>query len=364
MAVDPAHTYLPFYNHGPSDRRTERSTTTVTLTQGGQTETADLHRHRELRVRLQGGDPRRHHRPDHLGCRDRRRRWPCRQGSKITAVPSGSGATGERRHRPEAPAEQSVRRGPALGRTSGPVDAAAEGSGPRVPGRRPPTSHRTTTKWRAPEPTRASTLSGSTPPVTHTGQGDRADGEGHVSGAGARAPRLGGGRHHRPGGQVVDRGRSDRRIVPRVARWRGRARRARGSTARRSRHRPAGPAPATAVHVVLADVDAVGAHRRGQVGPVVEDEGHPGSAHTRRTQARPGHQCGVVEVLLAELHDVHARPRCSDPRTRRGRVDRGCRGRGRPGVERSPAGGARLAGSAGSPRSGRPWPAPRPSSAA
>ena len=37
VAVDPAHTYLPYYNKGPSTRN--GSVTTVTLSQGGQTET-------------------------------------------------------------------------------------------------------------------------------------------------------------------------------------------------------------------------------------------------------------------------------------------------------------------------------------
>ena len=36
VAVDPAHTYLPYYDKGPSTR--SGSVTTVTLTQGGQTE--------------------------------------------------------------------------------------------------------------------------------------------------------------------------------------------------------------------------------------------------------------------------------------------------------------------------------------
>ena len=36
VAVDPAHTYLPYYNKGPSTRN--GSVTTVTLSQGGQTE--------------------------------------------------------------------------------------------------------------------------------------------------------------------------------------------------------------------------------------------------------------------------------------------------------------------------------------
>ncbi|HEY5108206.1 MAG TPA: hypothetical protein VII96_01205 [Acidimicrobiales bacterium] len=37
VAVDPAHTYLPYYNKGPSTRN--GAVTTVTLSQGGQTET-------------------------------------------------------------------------------------------------------------------------------------------------------------------------------------------------------------------------------------------------------------------------------------------------------------------------------------
>ena len=59
-------------------------------------------------------------------------------------------------------------------------------------------------------------------------------------------------------------------------------------------------------HVVLADVHAVGAHLRGDVGAVVEDEQRAVRfAHIGR------HACGfgeeaVVQALLAQLHDVDA----------------------------------------------------------
>ena len=59
-------------------------------------------------------------------------------------------------------------------------------------------------------------------------------------------------------------------------------------------------------HVLLADVHAVGAHRRGDVGAVVEDE-----QRAVRVAGVGGHACGfgeelVLQVLLAQLHHVDA----------------------------------------------------------
>ena len=58
--------------------------------------------------------------------------------------------------------------------------------------------------------------------------------------------------------------------------------------------------------VVLADMDTVGTHLGGQVGAVVEDEGHPEVGADPLEQACPGHDPGIGQLLVAQLHDVDA----------------------------------------------------------
>ena len=58
--------------------------------------------------------------------------------------------------------------------------------------------------------------------------------------------------------------------------------------------------------VVLAHVDAVGADLEGEIGPVVEDEGHAEVAAHRRRHPGPGEQGPGVEVLVPELDQVDA----------------------------------------------------------
>ena len=58
--------------------------------------------------------------------------------------------------------------------------------------------------------------------------------------------------------------------------------------------------------VALADVDAVGACSRGQVGPIVHDERDVVGVTDVSHQPGPRHDRLVVEVLVAELHDVDA----------------------------------------------------------
>jgi hypothetical protein len=51
-------------------------------------------------------------------------------------------------------------------------------------------------------------------------------------------------------------------------------------------------------------MDAVGAHGRSQVRPVIEHEGHPFGGADPLDQVRSRDEFGVVEELLPKLHDV------------------------------------------------------------
>lgn len=59
-------------------------------------------------------------------------------------------------------------------------------------------------------------------------------------------------------------------------------------------------------HVILADVHAVGAHPRGDVGPVVDDE--QGAVRVADVGGDAGgfEQELVLQPLLAQLHDIDA----------------------------------------------------------
>ena len=108
--------------------------------------------------------------------------------------------------------------------------------------------------------------------------------------------------------------------------------------------------------VVLADMDAVGTDRSGQVGPVVEDEGDPEAGTDPLEQGGPRHDPGVGQVLLAQLHDVDTPlDAATDEPIEIGPVG---------GAEVEPAGvesPARRPSRAGLTQAGRPWPVPRPS---
>ena len=62
--------------------------------------------------------------------------------------------------------------------------------------------------------------------------------------------------------------------------------------------------------VVLAHVDAVGAGRECQVGPVVDDQQRPGVVARRARHGGRGQQRVVAGVLVAQLHDVDAAAQC------------------------------------------------------
>ncbi len=58
--------------------------------------------------------------------------------------------------------------------------------------------------------------------------------------------------------------------------------------------------------VVLPHVDTVGLHLEGQVGSIVEDEGHAVVVTDGADEAGPLHERLGVEVFLTKLDDVHA----------------------------------------------------------
>ncbi len=82
-------------------------------------------------------------------------------------------------------------------------------------------------------------------------------------------------------------------------------------------------AGACGVDVLLPDVDAVRACREGEVGPVVEDERHLVGVADVAHHDGPRHHRIVVQVLLAELHDVDTpEDACVDERLEVGAVGR------------------------------------------
>ena len=80
--------------------------------------------------------------------------------------------------------------------------------------------------------------------------------------------------------------------------------------------------------VVLSHVDPVGPDLERQVGPVVEHEGHAVLAADRGRDAGPSQQRPRVEVLVAELDDVHPARDAARRGSRPGRAGPACRGRG------------------------------------
>ena len=62
--------------------------------------------------------------------------------------------------------------------------------------------------------------------------------------------------------------------------------------------------------VVLADVDPVGPHLEGQIGSVVQDEGHAVVGADSGGEPGPLDQGAGVEFLVPQLDDVHPAARC------------------------------------------------------
>ncbi len=154
---------------------------------------------------------------------------------------------------------------------------------------------RTTTTREAPAAATAPTVRPSMPPIANHGTGDRARRVAHGLQPDGGPAELGRRRVHGADGDVVDverrggvglcdavRGQADQAVGPD-----DRARRGHGL-------------------VVLADVDAVGAGRHREVGPVVEHEQRARVVAQRAGLGRDAQQLVVAGELVAQLEDVDA----------------------------------------------------------
>ena len=347
--------YLPLLRQGAIHDRTG-SVTTVTLTQGGQTETLRLHGHRATTCPTSSAAT----------------AGPATIDLDISDVGTSPSVDPARRatRSPPRPRPSPGRRpaGRQLGRpvASGPAQPA-DRPGARsmrrrscraaAPGSSAPTSHRTTTKCRAPAATRPATRV-RVDPAGHPHRPRRpAHRLGHV--ARARCPGV----PAWSGWAPPDRRRGSRPGAgPAGTRPRpSPARRGVGGQARPGRRARPPPGPAPAGSVVLAHVDPVGPDGRGQVGSVVEHERHPVGGADPPDEAGPVHQCR------------RRRGACPAAARRRRRRDAAPDER----LEVGPVRGAEVEAPTGRGPSGRPgrrrspvtrrwgaWPGPRPSSAA
>ena len=250
--------------------------------------------------------------------RSRPRRRPC--GAAVAAARARLVA------RPAAPLTAPAR--PAAQR-SAPTrpSSAARSSRAAASGSSASVIARTTTIRVAPRSTTSCTLPASSPPIANHGLPHRAR---RVRDVVQARPRGG---PAWSASRAPGRRRGSRRRGPRPPRRPGRAR---GWSGRRS-----GPARQRAGLrrrlVVLADVDAVGAARLDQVGPVVEDEQRVVAAERAAPRST---SAVVVEGLVAQLDQVDAAAhRRRDPRPRRARGRRGTGGRWPGAREASPTRG-------------------------
>ncbi len=80
--------------------------------------------------------------------------------------------------------------------------------------------------------------------------------------------------------------------------------------------------------IVLPDVDSVRVHFEGQVGSIVEDEGHSVVAADGADEAGPLDERLRLKMLLAQLDDVHPAGDAGRDEIARGQADRVCRDTG------------------------------------